>query len=54
MDRKNVYEIDESDWQLYIKDCEVSGLRPSISDYLVWCDDNDLERPEVWDGTDND
>ncbi len=45
-----IYDIDEADWQKYINDCEAAGVAPDISDYLVWCNENNIERPEIWDG----
>lgn len=47
---KEVFEVDESQWELYLTDCQLNELTPTMSDFLVWCDENDIERPEVWDG----
>lgn len=49
VDKKEVYEIDEEDWQRYLKDCGADEVTPNIKDYLLWCDEHDMERPEVWD-----
>jgi hypothetical protein len=43
-----IYDIDESEWQDYVNDCRANGVRPQISDYLIWLDENDMERPETW------
>lgn len=45
-----VYDIDEGLWQLYLIDCQVNEIAPSITDYLVWCDEHDYDRPETFDG----
>lgn len=46
----DLYDIDEQLWGLYVNDCRQHDARPSIRDYLIWCDENDYERPETWDG----
>lgn len=50
MSSTHIYEIDEGLWQLYLVDCQMNELAPGISDFLVWCEDNDYDRPEVYDG----
>lgn len=45
-----IYEIDEGLWQLYLVDCQINEISPQIKDFLIWCDEQDYDRPEVWDG----
>lgn len=45
-----IYDIDEGLYQLYINSCQQSDVTPSIKDFLVWCDEQDYDRPEVYDG----
>lgn len=45
-----VYDVDEGLWQLYLVDCQDLHLTPRIKDFLIWCDEHDYDRPEVYDG----
>jgi hypothetical protein len=47
---KPTYEIDEALYDLFVIECRADNTTPSISSFLVWCDDNDYDRPEVYDG----
>lgn len=51
IDKREVFEIDESDWQKYVHDCQAEEINPSIHDYLLWCEEHDMVQPEIWDGT---
>lgn len=45
-----IYDIDEALWEQYVTDCQVAQITPGIKDYLIWCDEHDMDRPEVYDG----
>lgn len=45
-----VYDIDERLWEMYVMDCRATELTPSIKDFLVWCEDQDYDLPDIWDG----
>lgn len=49
-----VFEIDERLWGDYLMDCRANDVHPKIKDFLIWCDENDIERPEAWDGEQTD
>lgn len=45
-----VYDINEGLWQLYLSDCQVTDMVPNIKDFLVWCEEEDYDLPEMYTG----
>lgn len=43
-----IYDIDERLYELYVEDCRQSKLTPTVRDFMVWCQQNDYDLPEVW------
>lgn len=37
-------EIDELLWEQYISSCRADKTTPNLSDYLVWLEDQDLDK----------
>lgn len=40
-------EIDERLYEMYVQECRATGTRPSLSDYDVWLQDQDLDEDYV-------
>lgn len=50
MSSTQVYDIDEGLWGLYVSSCQQENATPRIKDFLIWCDEQDYDRPDVYDG----
>lgn len=49
MSQPSEIEIDERLWDYYLLDCRANGVKPDLSDFMVWQQeqDFDLDPPEL-------
>lgn len=36
-------DLDENLWQLYLNDCQMKGLHPSVRDFQIWKQEEDYD-----------
>lgn len=43
-------DLDYSLWTMYLKECRVKGVKPSMSDYSIFLQEADMDRADNYDG----